>query len=608
MAKIALRLYHHEIEALIEQRELDAAIAHCRHILQTFPKCLDTYRLLGKAYLEARRYPEAIDIFRRLLMAIPDDFIAHVGMALIHDEQGKLDEAIWHMTRAFEVQPANRAIQAELQRLHGQRDGVMPPRIRLTRGALAHMYVRGQLYLEAIEEIRAILKDEPSRYDMQTLLAKAYFFGGYKKEAAEISTQILNAYPYNFEANRVLSELSASAKEKDSTQVYRRRLIEMDPYVNFATRSVFLASQVPDAAVNIERFEWKPGAMVEMPASWEPIGFREQPLSSFEVTPSAETFPAPTGAGQPSASESAIPDWLRQAGWGEASGEFVERPLSEQEEPPLEKAELPEWLKAMAPPEVLAETPEASFTEAPRVEEVPDWLKSIEPSAVSQPETPAQPAEELPDWLKGMAEETPPVAQAEAPAQPAEELPDWLKGMAEETPPVAQAEAPAQPAEELPDWLKGMAEETPPVAQAEAPAQPAEELPDWLKGMAEETPPTVQPAVPAEASTAGWEALGSLGTSAKEQDEALAWLESLAARHGAKPEELVTPPEARQEKPPEWVEAARQRLEETPAVPTVPAEPAEELPDWLKSMAEETPSAAQAAAQPAEESPDWLKG
>ncbi|MEJ5240213.1 MAG: hypothetical protein WHS87_03360, partial [Anaerolineales bacterium] len=142
---------------------------------------------------------------------------------------------------------------------------------------------------------------------------------------------------------------------------------------------------------------------------------------------------------------------------------------------------------------------------------------------------------------------------------------------------------------------------------AQAAAQPAEESPDWLKGI-EETPPTVQPAVPAEASTAGWEALGSLGTSAKEQDEALAWLESLAARHGAKPEELVTPPEARQEKPPEWVEAARQRLEETPAVPTVPAEPAEELPDWLKSMAEETPSAAQAAAQPAEESPDWLKG
>jgi hypothetical protein len=149
-----------------------------------------------------------------------------------------------------------------------------------------------------------------------------------------------------------------------------------------------------------------------------------------------------------------------------------------------------------------------------------------------------------------------------------------------------------------------MAAEAPTAAQPEV-AQPAEELPDWLKGMAAEAPTAAQPeaAQPAEAPSAGWEALGALGTSSKEQDEALAWLESLAARHGAKPEELVTPPETRQEKPPAWVEAARQRLEAAPTAET-PAQPAEELPDWLKGMAAEAPTAAQPeAAQPAEELP-----
>ncbi|MFO3797288.1 MAG: hypothetical protein ACK8QZ_08400, partial [Anaerolineales bacterium] len=138
--------------------------------------------------------------------------------------------------------------------------------------------------------------------------------------------------------------------------------------------------------------------------------------------------------------------------------------------------------------------------------------------------------------------------------------------------------------------------------QPAAPAAPAEELPDWLKGIAEETPAAAQPAAPAQ-PTSGWEALGTLGTSAQEQDEALAWLESLAARHGAKPEELVTPPEARREQPPEWVEAARQVTPPPSAeTPAAPAAPTEELPDWLKGIAEETP----AAAQPAE-LPDWLK-
>ncbi|NJN80524.1 MAG: hypothetical protein HC797_08660, partial [Anaerolineales bacterium] len=42
-----------------------------------------------------------------------------------------------------------------------------------------------------------------------------------------------------------------------------------------------------------------------------------------------------------------------------------------------------------------------------------------------------------------------------------------------------------------------------------------------------------------------------------EQDDAVAWLESLAAKHGAKPEELVTDPNKRSETPPDWVSQAQ---------------------------------------------------
>ena len=85
MAKLFLRKYIRELESQIDHSQLDEAIAHCRHILRKYPKHLDTYRMLGKAYLEARRYNEATDIFHRLLMAVPDDFVAHVGMSIIND-------------------------------------------------------------------------------------------------------------------------------------------------------------------------------------------------------------------------------------------------------------------------------------------------------------------------------------------------------------------------------------------------------------------------------------------------------------------------------------------------------------------------------------------
>ena len=118
MAKVFLRVYNREIESMIEGGQLDEAVAHCQYILKTFPMHVDTYRLLGKAFLEARRYADAADIFQRVLMAVPDDFVSHVGMSIIRDDENKMDDAIWHMERAFEDQPSNPAIQGELRRLY----------------------------------------------------------------------------------------------------------------------------------------------------------------------------------------------------------------------------------------------------------------------------------------------------------------------------------------------------------------------------------------------------------------------------------------------------------------------------------------------------------
>ena len=105
MAKVPLRSYLREIEAAIEEGQTDEAVQHCRHVLKVFPKHIDTYRLLGKAFLEAQRYGSAADIFQRVLSAIPDDFVSHVGMSIIREDEGNLDTSLWHMERAFEVQP-----------------------------------------------------------------------------------------------------------------------------------------------------------------------------------------------------------------------------------------------------------------------------------------------------------------------------------------------------------------------------------------------------------------------------------------------------------------------------------------------------------------------
>src|SRR3990170_926023 len=123
MKEIPLRTYHQEIEKLIEVGNVNKAVEHCQYILKTYPMNLDTYRLLGKAYLEGKKYNDAADIFQRLLMSLPDDFVSHVGMSIIRDDENNINDSIWHMERAFEVQPSNPAIQEELKKLYGRRDG-----------------------------------------------------------------------------------------------------------------------------------------------------------------------------------------------------------------------------------------------------------------------------------------------------------------------------------------------------------------------------------------------------------------------------------------------------------------------------------------------------
>jgi predicted Zn-dependent protease len=108
------------------------------------------------------------------------------------------------MERAFETQPSNAAIQSELQRLYGRRDGVQLPRIRMTRGALAHMYVQGELYPQAISEIKSVLKEDPGRTDMQVLLARAYYRSGAKNDAAEAASAVLRSESYSLDAVRII--------------------------------------------------------------------------------------------------------------------------------------------------------------------------------------------------------------------------------------------------------------------------------------------------------------------------------------------------------------------------------------------------------------------
>ncbi|MEW5869509.1 MAG: tetratricopeptide repeat protein, partial [Chloroflexota bacterium] len=647
MAKISLRSYIQDIERQVESGRTEEAMAHCRYILQSYPRYIDVYRLLGKALLESQRYGDAADIFQRVLSSLPEDFVSHVGMSIIREDEGNLDESIWHMERAFEVQPSNGAIQDELRRLYGRRDSVEPPKIRLTRGALARMYHNGDLYTQAIAEIRAALAEDKNRLDLLVLLASVYAKAGQRVEAAQAAGNVLRKLPNCMEANRIMAEILVGTDREPEAQAYRQRLNVLEPYYTQVSASMLSPDRVPDQALSIEKLSWKPGQAAPG-MSGQPTWAASLGIDLDDSADKKEALPewltglpreTQTGKGTPAlqapataafsfdadeeeaspdfmsgltsespasgTAEDQIPDWMKSAGWEsgteegeaqEASFHFDEAELPPQEDQ-LAQAEIPEWLRAMAPSEK-PPTDQQESDDSGGEEDVAPWLDKILPEDAASAAA-GLAGQEIPDWLQSEQASGTPAAEQPASGAPGE-IPDWLTGAAspdnqaaDELPDWLAGEQTEDTVSELPDWLMG---EEPTTEAAEPTAEAAQELPDWLTG-AEPAVEAAEPAAEVEPSEEmpAWLVEEPAAEAAQELPDWLMGEETTA--EAAEPAAEGEPPEGL----PAWLmeEEPAAKAEAETVEPAAEIEPSEELPAWLVE---------EPAAEAAQELPDWLMG
>ena len=651
MTKVPLRTYLREIEDAIEENQTDEAVAHCRHILMTFPKHSATYRLLGKAYLEAQRYGSAADIFQRVLSAIPDDFVSHVGMSIVREDEGNIDTALWHMERAFEVQPYNPAIQGEVRRLYGQRDGMEPAKARLTRGALARMYAKGGHFDQAIAELRAALANEPDRSDLQIILADMYARNGENVKAIETCSTILQKLPFCLPANRLLAKLLQGTEREDESKTYQQRVHALEPYEAHISSHAPTAQDVPEQAVTIDRLSWDAALRAAEPSEQQPewassLGVElEQPDSSGGDLPdwlSSASDDSPVSledddfAPATASDDEDIPAWMKDAGWETSSGKTEEGPSpfafddTDDASDSAVAADLPDWVKDMAPATVTAAA--AKFTDddgddfdalfdagAEPAEErsaqpgdTPDWLHSLDTEKPAQ-EPSAQPDDGLPDWLGETS--------AEAKPAPAEDIPDWLKGVDEGSPIAAVDEAESTG---VTDFLMGLGEDQETEEGQVIEAQPLADdvIPDWLKspeGEAGAPEPVYEAEPQPEAATTnapdwlqGLETHESESQPAAEADDIPDWLKSTDEETPAAVYEEPTPqPEASTADDLDWLEGLDEEAQVAEEPEPQPASVAEvdDVPDWLKSLDDaEQKAEAEEATSATEESaiPDWL--
>ncbi len=388
VATTFLQNYLNLIDQLLEDGRFHEATQHCRHILKQFPRHIPTYRALAKALLEQHLYADALDIFHRVLSADPNDFIAHVGLSLIHREEGRTAQAIWHMERAFEMEPYNNAIQQELQTLYRQTSKKrLADSLPLTRRALAHLYFRSELYSLAVAEVQAVQAENGDPLDLDVLLAEALWRNGQRVEAVNVCLRVLDKLPNCIPVNAILGEIWLLTGRVDEARTYLGRLQDL----------TLISKRDFDPETAVGRAFRVPGA----PLLPDDVEVEALDLMEGDV-PAATNVDADWADGVDESDDDEIYSWLNdlqipseapglEKGATDSPSDVMSKTDWFQDEMPTATASVPEedWLAELddAPPfEEMVEEPTSSAAmdmadfnvqaskRGASLEEMPDWL------------------------------------------------------------------------------------------------------------------------------------------------------------------------------------------------------------------------------------------
>lgn len=262
--------------------------------------------------------------------------------------------------------------------------------------------------------------------------------------------------------------------------------------------------------------------------------------------------------------EPILPEWLRDVRQqARESMEEGELPPSATQ-PRVQKNEAPDLLAGLA------------SQKGDDEEDIPDWLKSINPVTKPKESEPSTPAPANDFFAQFSESKAPPAPSQPKAEEPEEEIPSWMSGLSQ----------PQEPAEkdELSEWFTHTSEETGRPAPAE-PSAPAEEKEDlsWLRELEASAKKSEELSAPKQ--DAGWD-FGTPPASfepSTSQDD-LNWLNTLGGSSES------APPQAQEDLG--WLKDFEKSAEQ----PVAPSSAPEENLDWLNALG--------GAAEPAQPFPE----
>ncbi|NJP06734.1 MAG: tetratricopeptide repeat protein [Chloroflexaceae bacterium] len=234
MATISLQAAYDQARRFLEVNDTERAIGFIQHILEYFPNDIETYRLLGEAYLASRQFDQAEAAFQRVLHADPESIPAHFGLGLTYERQGQLDRAVNEFEQALEIKPDMTELRSQLLRLYTEAWGSDYAQLRLSRSGLARLYAKGHMLSQSIQEFRSVISENPERYDARVGLVEVLWRDGQEDVAIEMCEDILSQRPDVLKANLLLGFIHLASGDSHGER-YWQAAQQLDPYQTVAT-------------------------------------------------------------------------------------------------------------------------------------------------------------------------------------------------------------------------------------------------------------------------------------------------------------------------------------------------------------------------------------
>ena len=218
----ALRQAEAEIAA---QRPADA-LRFCEQLLGMHPRWLEALRVKAEAFIALNRLPEAERILDGILASHPEHVRAYWDRAFLAQQRGDMLGALVCYRRACEVTANNAQLRATFNHLAAQlnRSPYTP-----THTGLARLYLRSELFSQALREWDIALHANASRLDAQIGMAETFWRMGDARHAQAVCRYTLQHMPYCLKPMLLLALFELDNGHFDEARRFVQAANELDP-------------------------------------------------------------------------------------------------------------------------------------------------------------------------------------------------------------------------------------------------------------------------------------------------------------------------------------------------------------------------------------------